>query len=124
MSEALIRRLEQALGPDRELDHLLHEHCLPDDDRHLISVHIGCAGTRNAYTSSFDAALALLERVSPGCEFEFTNFMGVARVGLIPADTDVGPYYASREDGDLVLAFLAAVVSLPAPLSTGRTGDV
>lgn len=56
-------------------------------------------------STSIDAALTLLPE---GFEFEFTNLYGVAAVGM-GINTE-SPCYARREDGNITLALLAAIL--------------
>ena len=57
------------------------------------------------YSTSIDAALTLLP---DGFEFEFTNLYGVAAVSM-GINTE-SPCYARREDGNITLALLAAIL--------------
>lgn len=71
----LIERLEKADGPDRELDAKLARHLAGDPVDHWFRLFGDWFTDRTipSYTSSIDAAVALVERVLPGAEWEVTN---------------------------------------------------
>ncbi len=118
---SLIERIEAATGGDMELDAEIWLACTPGATRDKWSYIHKATGrectvdeTRDAtyrliivpeYTTSIDAALTLLPE---GLEFEFTNIYGVAAVSVgINAES---PCYARREDGNITLALLAAIL--------------
>lgn len=121
---SLIERIEAATEGSRELDGLIecevrrwqaYKAGLNDAQRS----HWKPVGTKGevideqgftryhppTYSFSIDAALTLLPE---GLEFEFTNLYGVAAVGM-GINTE-SPCYARREDGNITLALLAAVL--------------
>lgn len=142
MTNSLKERIEKASVGSRELDCRIayalgmnwQNPAWPNDWRHHVETHgYDAAWTsdhvyRGGYasppkenysgslvpdfTASLDAALALVGRLFPGCEYQISTFMGVAHVGLMPANTDVGPWYASRADSNVVLAILEALADL------------
>lgn len=133
---SLIERIEAATEGSRELDLAIHLALFPDGEiagwmkyprglssREGYSWDISGASLifekRTAdgrcphnggvplpsYTTSIDAVLTL----SPeGLEFEFTNLYGVA-VACMGLNAEV-PCYARREDGNITLALLAAIL--------------
>ena len=117
----LISRVEKASGPDRDLEAEIWLACTPGATRNKWSYVHKATGrectvdeTRDAtdrliivpsFTTSIDAALTLLPK---GMEFELTNLYGVAAVGM---GLNTGsPCYARREDGNITLALLAAIL--------------
>ncbi len=118
---SLIERIEAATGGDRELDAEIWLACTPGATRDKWSYIHKATGrectvdeTRDvtdrliivpSFTASLDAVLTLLPE---GLEFEFTNLYGVAAVGM-GLNTE-SPCYARREDGNLTLALLAAIL--------------
>jgi hypothetical protein len=96
----LLERVKAASGPDRELDAAIHMAVLPDDfaskimrgDYATHSWRLGSGGVSYvspnsggtsggshpvaAYTASIDAAVALIERVLPGCEWDVSTASG------------------------------------------------
>ena len=133
---SLIERVEAATEGGRELDLAIHLALFPDgeiagwmkyprglDGREGYSWDISSASLifekRTAdgqcpynggvplptYSTSIDAALTLLPE---GMEFEFTNLYGVAAVGM-GLNTE-SPCYGRREDGNITLALLAAIL--------------
>lgn len=130
----LLARIESAAEASRELDARLHHALFPDrvvlfdhgsvnpkreasygqlrdypidawEDWDGVALHIGAG----PYTVSVDAALALVERVLPGTEYEITNLYGCASAGLELNGAD-GPVQARRADNNIPLAILAALV--------------
>ena len=117
----LADRVEKLTGPDRDLEAEIWLACTPGATRDKWSYIHKATGrectvdeTRDAtgrlvivpsYSTSIDAALTLLPE---GLEFEFTNLYGVAAVG-IGLNTE-SPCYARREDGNITLALLAAIL--------------
>lgn len=61
----LAQNVSALMAPDRDLDGAIHKALFPDDDRSLLTVHIGCGGQRNAYTKSLDAVMNLCARLMP-----------------------------------------------------------
>lgn len=115
--QSLRERVEKADGPDRELDALITEAF--EDERSLGRIYLESRrkgeyaprGFLISYTASIDSAVALIERKFPGCEFEMTNIYGIARVSL-PLNFSDTPYAtATRLDGNLALALIAALLS-------------
>lgn len=118
---SLIERIEAATGGDRELDAEIWLACTSGATRDKWSYVHRATGrectvdeTRDAtgrlvivpsYSTSIDAALTLLPE---GLEFEFTNLYGVAAVS-VGINTE-SPCYARREDGNITLALLAAIL--------------
>lgn len=118
---ALADRVEKLTGPDRDLEAEIWLACTPGATRNKWSYVHKATGrectvdeTRDAtdrliivpeYTTSIDAALTLLPE---GLEFEFTNLYGVAAVS-VGINTE-SPCYARREDGNITLALLAAIL--------------
>lgn len=133
---SLIERIEAATEGSRELDLVIHLGLFPDgeiagwmkyprglDGREGYSWGICGASVifekrtadgrcphnggvpLPAHSTSIDAALTLLP---DGLEFEFTNLYGVAAVGM-GINTE-SPCYARREDGNITLALLAAIL--------------
>ena len=119
---SLIERIEAATGPDRRLDALIDcairfpdlRPARPDDhEKHHRGFPPGQGDIwcptgflmARSYTRSVDDVLTLLP---DGLEFEFTNLYGVAAVG-IGLNTE-SPCYARREDGNITLALLAAIL--------------
>jgi len=115
--EGLLSRVEAATGPDRELDRDLavaiggyervemHPHFM----RETTTNRVGWYGRMAPfYTSSIDAALALVERVLPGAQWEITNLYGAAKAELPLNHGDGSVQGAWREDGNVPLAILAA----------------
>jgi len=117
----LISRVEKASGPDRDLEAEIWLACTPGATRNKWSYVHKATGrectvdeTRDAtdrliivpsFTTSIDAALTLLPK---GMEFELTNLYGVAAVGM---GLNTGsPCYARREDGNITLALLSAIL--------------
>ena len=117
-----IARVEAATGPDRRLD--AEVACAvvfrdlrpaePDDHKEYQRGYLPSRGDiwtptgflmADNYTSSINAALTLLPK---GMEFELTNLYGVAAVGM---GLNTGsPCYARREDGNITLALLSAIL--------------
>ncbi|MCL4715491.1 MAG: hypothetical protein KJZ75_11320 [Hyphomonadaceae bacterium] len=62
---SLAQRVSALMEPDRELDAAIHRALFPSDEHQALTVHVGCAGERNAYTRSFDAVVCLHERLLP-----------------------------------------------------------
>lgn len=58
-----------------------------------------------------DAALALVERMFPGAEYEITTLYGVARVSLPLNDNVYGPSYGNDETGNVPLSILRTIVA-------------
>lgn len=118
---SLIERIEAATEGSQELDKVIWLACTPGATRDKWSYIHRATGrectvdeTRDetgrliivpSYSTSIDAALTLLPE---GLEFEFTNLYGVAAVGM-GLNTE-SPCYARREDGDITLALLAAIL--------------
>ena len=117
----LISRVEKASGPDRDLEAEIWLACTPGATRNKWSYVHKATGrectvdeTRDAtdrliivpsFTTSIDAVLTLLPK---GMEFELTNLYGVAAVGM---GLNTGsPCYARREDGNITLALLSAIL--------------
>jgi hypothetical protein len=117
MMDELIARLEQATGPDRELD------------RQIKMAHAGWLSTQGAsaeqmvaavggnlyddplpYTASIDAALTLVPH-----EYEITTLYGVARVTVNMNHGDDGqPFCGERRDGNVPLALCIAAMKMRA----------
>ena len=68
-------------------------------------------------TGSVDAAIALAERVLPGCELEVTNLYSVARATLYH---ESGQFYGSSEINSLPIAICIAAVKARALQSKGE----
>jgi hypothetical protein len=107
--EVLIERCEAAQGPDRELDLLLAQTFVPD----VVVLRRNDDDTGNEphtyweYSGSVDAALALAERLLPGCAWAIN---GGAQV--VPSAT-VWPASGAAVEADgntSVLAFLVATL--------------
>ena len=118
---SLIERIEVATEGSRELDGDIWLACTPGATRDKWSYIHKATGrectvdeTRDAtdrliivpsFTTSIDAVLTLLPK---GMEFELTNLYGVPAVGM---GLNTGsPCYARREDGNITLALLAAIL--------------
>lgn len=117
----LADRVEKLTGPDCDLEAEIWLACTPGATRNKWSYVHKATGrectvdeTRDvtdrliivpSFTASLDAVLTLLPE---GLEFEFTNLYGVAAVGM-GLNTE-SPCYARREDGNLTLALLAAIL--------------
>lgn len=118
----LADRVEKLTGPDRELDALIDCAILfphlrparPEDHKEHQRGYPPSKGDiwcptgflmARSYTRSVDDVLTLLPE---GLEFEFTNLYGVAAVGM-GLNTE-SPCYARREDGNLTLALLSAIL--------------
>lgn len=115
---SLIERIEAATEGSRELDIAICQatdtngYRIEHDGTILVSGDMGEGpGWFNIgyeappYSTSIDSALTLLPE---GLEFEFTNLYGVAAVGM-GLNTE-SPCYARREDGNITLALLAAIL--------------
>lgn len=93
---ALIERLDRAEGPSRELDADIYIALnIPKERAGRIDRLDGCVGWHPVdapyvsaievppYTSSIDAAVALAERVLPGCQINVTKFTAnISRASL------------------------------------------
>jgi hypothetical protein len=107
----LEQRLVEAVGPDQEIDGLLWNFI---DERTLVALDDRGQTDRIAYdiappyTSSIDAAVALVERVLPGAEYEITTRYGPAHVQL-PLNGDECSD-GRREDGNVPRAICLALV--------------
>lgn len=141
---SLLKRVEAATGPDRELDAAIHvalsRTIATDDDLIYFSVPTKedrCAPgtywrksrsgmslrTSDLYTSSLDASLALVEEMLPGAEYQISTLYGIADVELplnYAQSECIGR--ARREDGDVPLAVLSAL--LRALIAQKETADV
>lgn len=137
---SLIARVERAEGPDRELDAALYVALIkpdqrPDDLRYFRLPHISmdhmemCAPgtywlkqrsgasllTAPTYTASLDAALALVERVLPGCVWVVGQDWGAiltprgARASIGYGKIDIADVYAPTPTLALILALLRAM---------------
>lgn len=133
--EQLARRVEEATGPDRELDAeieaALHggraSHTFTDDDAASRLRRSYSAGTVFDHadpmtnggnvlnsmvrrvpdvTGSIDAAMAL---VPEGLEMELTNLYGVARA-VVGLNLNQGPFFGSNECGNIASAVAAAAL--------------
>ena len=118
---SLIERIEAATEGSRELDKVIWLACTPGATRNKWSYVHKATGrectvdeTRDKFghlvsvprfMESIDATLTLIPE---GMEFEFTNLYGVAAVGM-GLNTE-SPCYARREDGNITLALLAAIL--------------
>ena len=71
----IIAKLKEAKGPDRNLDSVIHWFFLK-------GVGTGHYGTQPEYTSSLDAAISLVEREKPGCDWGVTNGNKRHEIGL------------------------------------------
>lgn len=102
---ALAERLAGATEGDSELDYIIAR-MLGLDGGPFIE------GDDEApeFTASIDAALALVDRLLPGAEYELTTMYGVARVSL-PLNGSFGPSYGNDETGNVPLAILRALVA-------------
>ena len=117
----LADRVEKLTGPDRDLEAEIWLACTPGATRDKWSYIHKATGrectvdeTRDKFghlvsvprfMESIDATLTLIPE---GMEFEFTNLYGVAAVGM-GLNTE-SPCYARREDGNITLALLAAIL--------------
>lgn len=118
---SLIGRIEAATIPDGELEAEIWLACTQGSTRNKWSYTHTTTGrectvdeTRDKFghlvsvprfMESIDATLTLIPE---GMEFEFTNLYGVAAVGM-GLNTE-SPCYARREDGNITLALLAAIL--------------
>lgn len=89
MSDALLKRVEAASGPDRELDDALSRALsgvkgAETDHWYDFWGVWTSAGTTPHYTASLDAAIALCEKVLPDHRW------------IIDSDLDRGPRYAAQ----------------------------
>lgn len=107
--DELIAALEKATGPDRALDFAIL--VTVAGIRPEIARHMNRADAP-AYTSSIDAALALLE---PGWELTISTLYGFADVELPLNDTRVPPIHVRRLDGSIPLAIVTAALSAQEP---------
>lgn len=133
--EELRKRVEAATGPDREIDlligltidgwqigDLIDGRFAPILGGTLVrdsSGNINVAAPGGMYpapTESIDEALALVERMLPGAEYEITTLYGVAAVTIFTPFTA----YGRREDGDVRLAILCALLRALEAKDTGR----
>ncbi len=114
--EELVGRVEAATGPDRKLDVALHAHFFPvsfdgSADHYAAVGYLNAADRRYVdsfvpfYSQSIDAALALLERVLPGCSWAIN---GGARV--VPSAT-VWPASGAAVDADGNTSVLAIILA-------------
>lgn len=99
----LIARVEALTGPDREVDHAIHEATNPP-------LRAGYRfGSVPKYTASLDAAVALTERALPGQEWSTGvkdgQAWGKVRVNHLHSIADEGPTPAIA----LILATLKAL---------------
>lgn len=68
MSADIIARLEKLTGPDREVDRVIdHVVFWPNEAPRNLEISIRDEWDVPTYTASIDAAVALVERVLPGC---------------------------------------------------------
>lgn len=107
---SLIERVAAATEGGRELDHAIHyQVVVVKSDRFTEQSWTQKATAENwntpRYSTSIDAVLTLLPE---GLEFEFTNLYGVAAVSM-GINTE-SPCYARREDGNITLALLSAIL--------------
>ena len=141
----LRERVEGASGPSRELDGEIDAALFGGRAAHTFNENTSGARLRKSYgagtvfdhtdpqtnggyvlstmhreaeplTSSIDAALALVERMLPGAEYEITTLYGVAAVTIFTPFTA----YGRREDGDVRLAILCALLRALEAKDTGR----
>lgn len=118
---SLVERVEGASGADRELDALL----LPVFDPALQVRHNSvwrgklCCGSLTdclpPYSASVDAALALVERVLPGCGYDLTFVPGNDH----PFDAYLWPDSGGPEIGEGVTPALAILSALLRALTPG-----
>lgn len=126
----LLERVKAATGPDKDIDVALlhlweptHEALRSYDERYQTELRDGVFSVWKTdggysasvpfprFTSSIDAALALVERVLPGCEYEATNLYHVAMVSLpMNMSMVMDPQTARREDNNMPLTILSALL--------------
>jgi hypothetical protein len=116
--QELIDRMKAATGPDRELDFAVYDHLFPPKPPPANAPHIELPpgfgrdalsrsmDPRPELTGSIDAALALVERVLPGAEYNISTLYGHAMAELpINADNYLAPQ-VRRMDGNMPLAII------------------
>lgn len=110
----LIERVKAAKGPDRELDYALCDQFLEYKERRMARVKTGYD-----YTTSVDAALALVERVLPGWAYDLHSPRRGAPWSAVVMSTG-----ESRKIvvGEAASACLAIAVALLAALITQDAG--
>ena len=103
--EALLERVESATGPDRDIDEAAHAALLPDHEFGQLAdapEGVGCMmyrwpdGHQSSalrITSSIDAALALVERLLPGCIWSLEADACWIRV---PTEDDVAEFQGNK----------------------------
>jgi hypothetical protein len=118
--ESLVGRLEEATGPDRELDARVHRAATGAE--YLISSRSGPVLNDGSpippYTESIDAALTTLE---DGWEYSISTLYSVAEVELPLNDARIDPVRVRRPDGNVALAIVTAMLKARAALNP-RTG--
>lgn len=81
--EDIRRRLAEATGPDRELDHLIHSVLVEPvgtiirNPKRFGGAFICADVTAPSYTASLDAALALVKEKLPGWSWNISKIAGV-----------------------------------------------
>ena len=136
----LLEKLEAATEGNRELDAEIHAHFLGGRPSHDFTEGTPAANLRKSYdkgtvfdhtdpetnagnvltsmtaksepvTTSIDAALALVERVLLGVEWEITNIYHVAQATIgLNFGEDQSPAYGRCESGSIPLAIMIALV--------------
>jgi hypothetical protein len=104
--QELIDRVKAATGPDRELDHAIGVFFeLSGADKHD-GPHLRRIWRGPRLAASLDAALAFVERVLPGAEYNISTLYGHAMAELpINADNYLAPQVL-RMDGNMPLAII------------------
>jgi len=110
----ILKRLKEATGSDRELDAAIFWKLFPGSKPNLHT-----AMNIPDYTSSIDAALALVEKMLPGSGYMITRgratfyepMFGVElyHMDLVPDDGEPVPYDWPSESNSLPLAILCAL---------------
>lgn len=121
----LRERVEGASGEDRDLDGFIEAFFATGEYGEVLPAKGGMVVYRSPgphspgqgrfevaehYTGSIDAALALVERMLPGAEYEITTLYGVAHVTLPLNFTDDLSQSGRRDDGNVPLAILSALL--------------
>lgn len=117
--EALLNRVVKATGPDRELDHLVHDQAVEPIGSRMYNTKenggsfIAADVVAPSYTASIDAALALVERVLPGWFWRVghsTLYAGWATVYREHPNNTTGDGEHFAEAKSAPLAILAALL--------------